>query len=189
MCSRNLVVRLLFLCISSIALAGPGEKFQQHLNQSLVQNPLVYGAVMSVHAPSKHLHWSGASGLADPKVGRKLTPRDPFLIHSVSKLFTATLILQLHEQLDEHMRLSLSDRIDKYLPCSSIKGLHVIDGHDYSCEIIIDQLGHHTSGLADYTTDGDADEYGLSPFVKLAFSNPDKYWRPSEIISYTRDHL
>lgn len=71
---------------------------------------------------------------------------DPFFIASITKMMTATVILQL---IDEG-KLSLDDPLSQHLPSGMIDKLHVYKRVDYSSQITIHQLLHQTSGLADY---------------------------------------
>src|SRR5437588_10689868 len=56
--------------------------------------------------------WSGGSGLADVAVRRPVTPRTLFAIASITKTFTAALVLRLVEQ----GVLSLDDPLTKWIP-------------------------------------------------------------------------
>lgn len=77
-----------------------------------------------------------ASGIADLASGRPADTNDVWRIASVSKLVTAALVLQLHQD----GRLKLEDRLSKYLP-----GKVELASH-----ISIRQLLNHTSGIPDY---------------------------------------
>ncbi len=52
--------------------------------------------------------------------------------------------------LREEKRLSFTDKISKHLPEELVKGIHVLDGKDYSNEIKIAHLMSNTSGIPDY---------------------------------------
>ncbi|MEU2335356.1 serine hydrolase domain-containing protein [Streptomyces sp. NPDC013172] len=84
--------------------------------------------------------WAAASGSADLRTGRPMNTTDRLRVGSVTKTFTATVVLQL---VAEH-RISLDASVDHYLP-----GL--IDAHGYDGRrITVRQLLRHTSGLPDY---------------------------------------
>ncbi|SHH46709.1 CubicO group peptidase, beta-lactamase class C family [Cognatiyoonia sediminum] len=74
----------------------------------------------------------------------------PYFVASISKMFTATVIMQLVEE----GCLSLDDTIDEYLPHLRLEGIHVFRGTDYSHQLKVYQLLHQTSGLADYFAKG-----------------------------------
>jgi len=70
----------------------------------------------------------------------------PYYIASTTKLFTTAIILKLRAE----GKLSLDDKISKYLDKSILSGLHIYKGKDYSEELTIKHLLSHTSGLPDY---------------------------------------
>lgn len=77
-------------------------------------------------------------------------PESQYFVASISKMFTATIIMQL---VDEG-RLALEDRVNTYLSHLSLDGIHIFKGTDYSHQLKIYQLLHQTSGLADYFANG-----------------------------------
>lgn len=80
--------------------------------------------------------WAGARGVADLATGSPLTPGSVFDIASVSKQFTAAAILMLAQT----GKLKLTDTVATHL-----------DGlPDWSNDVTIAQLIHHTSGIPDY---------------------------------------
>jgi D-alanyl-D-alanine carboxypeptidase len=89
--------------------------------------------------------WEAAHGVADEHdTPVRTTSRYP--IASITKLFTAVLVMQLVERGE----LGLRDRLVDRLPASSTDRLHVLDGTDHTDEIVIEHLLGHTSGLPDY---------------------------------------
>ncbi len=74
-------------------------------------------------------------GVADRATGREVTPETRFRIGSVSKQFTAALVLLLAED----GKLSLDDRVSTHLP-----------GIGHADKITIRQLLNHTSGYHDF---------------------------------------
>lgn len=74
----------------------------------------------------------------------------PFLMASITKLFTTTCILILQEQ----GKLSLNDRIIKYIDSNTLSGIHVYRGRDYSFDLTISDLLFQTSGMPDAFTEG-----------------------------------
>ena len=79
--------------------------------------------------------WHGAAGLADVVAKRKVTDQTAFPVASVSKTFTAALILDLAED----GRLDLDASVRSYVPTLGI-----------SRAITVRQLLDHTSGLRDF---------------------------------------
>jgi hypothetical protein len=77
--------------------------------------------------------WSGGSGLADVDAGRPVTPHTLFAIASITKTFTAALVMRLVEDGD----LSLDDRLTRWLP-----------DFPHARGVTVRQLLGSTSGLA-----------------------------------------
>src|SRR5215208_1352513 len=94
------------------------------------------GVVAAVQTPD--YTWVQAMGVADRATGKQMTPEVHHRIGSVTKTFTATLLLKAA---DEGL-LSLDDSIDQY-----IKGVPNGD------KITLRQMSDMTSGIASYTED------------------------------------
>lgn len=103
------------------------------------------------------LGWSGASGLA-PDGRTPLTGASPFAIASVTKTFTAAIVLQLVEE----GRLRLAAPVTDYLP-----GLSLADG------VTVGQLLNHSSGIADL----------LAPMRDRLNAEPSRTWTPAEVLA------
>ena len=106
--------------------------------------------------------WSGVSGLADVPGKLGVTRSTSFAIASVSKTFTAALILALAE--DGLVDLDASVRT--YLP-----GLKKV-----SSKVKVRQLLDHTSGLRDYFFHPSID--------RLLLSRPDRRWDSAQSLKY-----
>jgi hypothetical protein len=48
------------------------------------------------------------------------------------------------------------------------------------------ELLNHTSGLADYWTDGPKDRYGSNAFLRAFLANPNRFWTATDILAYAR---
>ena len=108
-------------------------------------------------AADSQLGWSGASGLA-PDGRTPLTGASPFAIASVTKTFTAAIVMQLAEE----GRVRLDAQVTDYLP-----GLSVADG------VTVRQLLSHTSGIADL----------LEPMRDRLNAEPSRIWTPAEVVA------
>ncbi|GLV65982.1 D-alanyl-D-alanine carboxypeptidase [Bacillus mycoides] len=112
--------------------------------------------------------WSYAAGVANLSSKKPMKTDFRFRIGSVTKTFTATVVLQLAEE----NRLNLDDSIEKWLP-GVIKG----NGYDDK-QITIRQLLNHTSGIAEYTRSKDFNlmdtkkSYTAEELVKMGISLP-----------------
>nr|AFK65397.1 alkaline D-peptidase [Paenibacillus mucilaginosus K02] len=109
--------------------------------------------------------WSYAKGTASFEIPRPVKPSFSFRIGSITKTFTAAVVLQLAEE----RQLSLDDSVEKWLP-----GIVQGNGYDGN-KITIRQLLNHTSGLANYT-DLDMRDITLP-------QNPFRYYSVDELIS------
>lgn len=127
---------------SSAVDCGTHDRTRQVL-RSLTDHHGITGAAVLVVDPTAGKpcgRWTETAGTADLRTGRPTNTTDRLRVGSVTKTFTATLVLQL---VAEH-RLSLEAPVDRYLP-----GLIQGDGHDGRL-ITVRQLLQHTSGLPDY---------------------------------------
>ncbi|MFI0041574.1 serine hydrolase domain-containing protein [Streptomyces sp. NPDC017249] len=84
--------------------------------------------------------WTATDGTADLRTGRPMNTTDRLRAGSVTKTFTATVVLRLAAE----RRLSLDAPVERYLP-----GLIRAGGYD-GRRITVRQLLRHTSGLPDY---------------------------------------
>ncbi|MFJ3306399.1 serine hydrolase domain-containing protein [Streptomyces sp. NPDC086549] len=84
--------------------------------------------------------WTESAGTADLRTGRPMNTSDRLRVGSVTKTFTATVVLQLAA---EH-RLSLDAPVERYVP--GLIREHGFDGR----RISVRQLLQHTSRLPDY---------------------------------------
>ncbi|WJV51563.1 serine hydrolase domain-containing protein [Streptomyces flavofungini] len=120
--------------------------------------------------------WSVARGVADLDSGRGMAAGDRLRIGSVSKTFTATVVVQLAAE----GRIGLDAPVERYLP-----GLIRGNGHD-GREITVRQLLQHTSGLPDYVealAERPVHEWRFRHFepreqiaAALTMPHPDKKW-------------
>jgi D-alanyl-D-alanine carboxypeptidase len=117
------------------------------------------GVVAAVQTPD--YTWVQARGVADRASGKSMTPEVHHRIGSVTKTFTATLLLKAA---DEGL-LSLDDAIDKY-----------VKGVPNGAEITLRQMSDMTSGIASYT---ESDQW-----VKEWSSDPTKVWKPEDLARF-----
>lgn len=98
--------------------------------------------------------WSYASGQASIHDSNPIKSNYTFRIGSITKTFTATIILQLVDE----KKLSLEDTIEKWLP-------GVVKGNGYDGDkITIRNLLQMTSGIANYTTKEFIAEFEKTPY-------------------------
>jgi len=98
----------------------------------------VYSTVMCVATGDSAFSWTGARG--------EMEVESKFFIASVTKLYITAVIMSLIEE----MKMSLDDRISKYIPPDYMENLHIYKGTNYSEDITVKHLLANTSGLPDY---------------------------------------
>lgn len=114
-------------------------EFQNFLED--MNNRGLPGIMMTIKTPDGNI-WSGASGKIDLASDTDLKPCNISRIGSITKTFTAVLVL---DQVDKGI-INLDDSINKYLDVTITSKI------DQSHHITIRNLLNHSSGLRDYTT-------------------------------------
>lgn len=108
--------------------------------------------------------WTGVGGQADVAGAVPVRPGTSFAIASISKTFTAALVLALVEE----GRLTLEE--------AAVPRLAGVSGVTIDRRITIAQLLNHTSGLRDFL---------LEPKIEPAFAaDPDAAWAPAQSFAY-----
>ena len=141
---------VVFLAIGLLSLAGCGggeeakeeesqtpslEEMQSALDQAVAAG--IPGIALEIQSPEgSEFLTAGSASLED---GRSLVPDDRFRIASVTKAFTAAVVMELVEE----GTLSLDDTVEDWAPGLLAEG----------DSITVRQLLGHTSGLPDYTKD------------------------------------
>jgi D-alanyl-D-alanine carboxypeptidase len=108
-----------------------------------------------------------ATGYSDTASRALLTPRHKLLAGSTGKMYFAISILELAAAKKLHLDDKVNDYLGKYdwfklLPNASL--------------VTIRQLLNHTAGMEEY--------YELGDFIQLLKTNPNKEWRPEELLRY-----
>ncbi|MEU8779578.1 serine hydrolase domain-containing protein [Streptomyces sp. NPDC048606] len=119
-----------------------------------------------VHVRDGGGQWFATAGVGDTRTRRPRGHEDRFRIGSITKTFTATVILQLVGE----GRLALEDTVERWLP-----GVVTGNGHDGGA-ITVRQLLNHTSGVFSHTGDQPAlsrrESYTPHELVEIAMSHP-----------------
>ena len=158
------------------------QAIQHQVSELVEKNESVRSCVLSVMKGDGSFSCSWAAGMADEKNRTPMTGDTPIYIASITKLYTATVVMRLYEQ----GLISLQDPMAKYLPDDLIQGIHVYQGHDYSREITIHHLLSHTSGIPDYYT---AKPEGGKSLFELFVEEPDRTWTVEQTIDRARQDL
>ncbi len=175
----NLFIFLACTCFSSFA-QGFSTETQIQLQKVIESfqndpaNPYVGGMSVAIKVDGLAF-WQGATGYAARNIDQQnnlLPGGTPFTtdtlsrIYSVTKTFTAALVLELAKE----GAFSLEEPINKWLPLINVVNPSL------NSSVTIRQLLAHESGYSDYT-----DEIALQ--VAVAF-NPTHIWTPYEMASF-----
>jgi D-alanyl-D-alanine carboxypeptidase len=118
------------------------------------------GASAAIQFPDGTM-WTGTSGFADVAARRPVTPDTPFAVGSISKTFTAALVVALAGE----GRVDLDASVLTYLPSLKV-----------DARITVRQLLDHTSGLNDFF---------FHPKIDAALlADPGKMWLPKDSLRY-----
>jgi CubicO group peptidase (beta-lactamase class C family)/pimeloyl-ACP methyl ester carboxylesterase len=149
---------------SGEALPSFNEALQTGINGGLT------GIALAVDQDGEIL-FDGAAGLANSEAQTPLSPTDRFRIYSITKTFTAVLVLQL---VDEGV-LALDDTVADLLDDPAVARIPNVE------QITLRQLLTHTSGVYDYFAED-------SPFWEDAYLGEDadwsRVWTPEELLAY-----
>jgi D-alanyl-D-alanine carboxypeptidase len=139
------------------------EQLQAALDKERASNNLI-GVSAAVIIPGQEI-WRGVSGMSNPAASEKIRPEMLFNIASITKIYTAALILKLAEE----DQLTLEDPLHQWLP-----GFENIDS-----TVTIRQLLNHTSGIFDYLAHPD--------FIPAVVADLTRFWTPEEMLSYAKE--
>lgn len=156
-----------------------GERLQALLRE-LVSRKEVKHAIMAVERGDGSLRWIGVAGDAYPD-GTPMREDTPIWMASVTKLYIAAVVLKLHER----GLLDLAERIATYLPPSLTRGIHRLEGTDYSEAITVRHLLTHSSGLPDFLEERPAG--GKSLFDRIP--EQDMAWTIEDAMALVRESL
>ncbi|MEM1322215.1 MAG: serine hydrolase [Bacteroidota bacterium] len=171
-------MRVFIPLLSFVLLVAQGIKAQNiqvidNLLQAYNKNDLLDGAVLI--AKGDDIIYENGFGHASLEYTIPNTSKTKFRIASMTKIFTATLILQL---VDEG-RINLNDKIGKYL-----KGLN----SELGTSVSIKNLLQHTSGLEREYLSSDPSpkaDFSTLELVQLVNTNTRFLFPPSDSLSYS----
>lgn len=150
-------ILLLFLFSLPLYPQGLEEALNTKLNELF--NADDYTGISAAVSYGDSIVWKGAEGFSNPYENIKVNPDMVFAIASITKMFTASIILRMAEE----NKLSLNDSIAKWIqPDEKINGA-----------ITVKQLLNHTSGINDYTTQEWVDSFKVDPA---------REWTPRDVL-------
>lgn len=171
-----------FSFLNRIAVKGGLSEQLEAIIGDLVDGKNIISAVVVVKSSNNEIIWQGSKGLANQEKEIEMTVNSQFFIASITKIFTATVIMQMHQQ----GLLDINSSIAEYLPESVYSNINVYEGIDYSADISIKQLLSHSSGIADYYSGKPLKNEGL---FEVFLANPSQKWTVEETINRTKNHL
>ncbi len=116
--------------------------------------------------------WTQTYGVSDLVSKQAMQFDQHVRIGSITKTFTATLILQLHDE----ALLNIDDPVSKYFDTDAASGKIVLKNPIPNADrITLRHMASLTSGIASYTFDPD--------FQNQLFSNPQQEWQPLELVN------
>jgi len=149
------------------------EEFKEGLTGYVESFNEIPGAWLHVQIPSEdhsdnYVYYEGFSN----KEESEHLYGQSFRVASITKMFTATIILQLQEE----AMLKLDDRVTEHLSYQTLEGLH----SDINIsKITIRDLLQHTSGIEDYV---------VLDWVSILLENPQRFWQPEELLEHVRNY-
>lgn len=167
------------LAAATAAPAGPPhhDPPRLHAKTQAVLNEIVAQGTPGVIARVRDARgvWDGRAGVGDLVAERPRSTSEKFRIASVTKTFTATVLLRLEAE----GRLSLDDSVEEWLP-------GVVRGKGYRPgDITVRHLLNHTSGIFDYNMDdGFRALYAGDEFDR----NRHTRWSPEELVDIALAH-
>ncbi len=176
----NRFVKTIFLAslllVPSLQESRPVDQQSKHLHQLLQEKfDALHAAgnfpgATAGFALADGTSFGLATGLSDKEAKKPIMPNDLMLQGSVGKTYVAAVVMQLVSE----KKLALDDWIEKYLGKEKW-----FPGLPNAKEITVRMLMNHTSGLVRY-------EF-KEQFIRDLTANPDKVWKPEELISYIID--
>ncbi|CAN5519702.1 hypothetical protein BH11BAC5_BH11BAC5_01310 [soil metagenome] len=137
----------------------------------LVLNPTgdapIYNCMLSIKDSNNNIFHSGATGTFY-NGGDLISPGCSFRTGSLTKPFTAAIILQLEEEgilRTEDLFFNLINAETKYI----LSGMHLVENVDYSGNMSVLHLLQHRSGLCDYFADDEK-------FLAYIMEHPAQSW-------------
>ncbi|MEU6004154.1 serine hydrolase domain-containing protein [Streptomyces sp. NPDC047197] len=166
----------LLAAVPALADSRHGDS-RLHAKTQAALNEIVEQGTPGVIAQVRDGHgvWNGRAGVGDLSRSDQRSTREKFRIASVTKTFTATVLLKL----EARGRLSLDDSLQKWLP-------GVVRAPGYRPEAItVRHLLNHTSGIFDYNMDEEfRAKYAGAEFDKNRYTR----WAPRDLVDIGLAH-
>ena len=175
-----LAIVLMTVCVLCVTACGEGDgggtdgaqsfdpalqqQLEDTLNRIMAENGIP-GAIVYVEVPGEG-KWEAALGLSDIEAEKAMDLAYKYRVGSITKTFTATVILQLTGE----GLISLDDTLASFGIEPTMPG---------AGEITVRMILNHTSGIFEYTAD--------ERFQELQQEDMLRKWAPSELIAFAAD--
>lgn len=177
--------------------SGVRDQVEQMVNEAIRTNPSLINAAVLISIPGEDFIYQQGFGVADPETQEAMTAEHPYRLASISKTFTAAVVLRMieegHFQLDDNLGLLFQD--DDIPGPYTVNDLLVLDGTARGSEITIRQLLSHRSGLKDYIFDNKASSdssYFEDVVADILTNNGEgvaqRLWTPNEMLQFYIDN-
>lgn len=144
--------------------------------QALVEAEMhdgVPSCILHVQDPVTGVEFDGATGTVSLDDATPVDAHDTFRIASITKTFTAVVVMQLvtegllalDDAMIDHLPGDLHDLVDR---------VHVFNGRSYGRDITVRQLLRHSSGLIDYASQ--------DQFFAEILADPSRPWNPRRFL-------
>ena len=143
-----------------------------------VKKKSIYNGFLAVQSSDERIDWSSAQS----STSQTINSNDPFFIASITKMFTAAVIMNLRSQ----NKVELDANISNYLPESLITDIHTYKKVDQVSKITVRHLLTHTSGLPDYFLQKQKDRKNL---LDKIMEERDLKWDIREVTRIAREEL
>ena len=151
------------------------------LERRVARNDGYGGGVLRVESAEGILFEGAAGEIAHGE--RAMRPSDAFEAASITKTFTAALVLLLIEDGKLLLDTPVGDVLERAVPQS----LLVVDGVDHGPRLTMRQLLAHRSGLPDYWTDPPSlPNRSVNAFMAAFLRDRDRMWNAESILPFVR---
>lgn len=182
----SVIIALIFaICYLNCNKSSPNKSTNvpEEIMQNMIDTHMseTYGILATTHqfdnreyplSFGRGVLWNGTAGYLDSSMTIPLNSDHKFAIGSITKMFTATVVLQLMET----GQIDLDNNIITYLPTEMAQ---VLDSIQYGSQITVRQALSMRSGLFDYIF--------CEGFYDDLYSNPSEYYEPVDILRMVRD--
>ena len=170
-CSYLFAALCFLIILKDVSIAAPLDisqgELQNIVNEYVSDKKGVLGTIVQINIPGKE-PLKAVHGYFDLTKKRPIRSEDKFIIGSITKTFTATLVLQLVEM----GKVELDGRLIDYLPPDWAAVLSQVK---YGEDITVEQTLSHRSGVYNVLS--------RETFIDRVLPDPSRKWTPLEVVA------